>query len=119
MTGMPATLGALQEPNATTGSLNAQVRETHTGVVLLVGDKAYKAKKPLATDFLDFTTPELRERACEHEVARRGSTSDATPEIAAALAELDKNPEGSYQIDTDRPLAESVAEAQQICCLAT
>ena len=50
---------------------------------------------------------------------RRGSISDATPEIAAALAELDKNPEGSYQIDTDRPFAESVAEAQQICCLAT
>ena len=52
MTGMPATLGAPQEPNATTGSLNAQVRETHTGFILLVGDKAYKAKKPLATDFL-------------------------------------------------------------------
>jgi uncharacterized protein len=69
MTGMPATLGALQEPKATTGDLNAQVRETHTGVVFLVGDKAYKVKKPLATDFLDFSTPELREHACKHEVA--------------------------------------------------
>jgi aminoglycoside phosphotransferase family enzyme len=66
---MPATLGALQEPKATTGDLNAQVRETHTGVVFLVGDKAYKVKKPLATDFLDFSTPELREHACKHEVA--------------------------------------------------
>ena len=69
MTGMPATLGALQEPKATTGNLNAQVRETHTGIVFLVGDKAYKAKKPLTTDFLDFSTPERRERACEDEVA--------------------------------------------------
>ena len=52
MTGRPATLGALQEPKATTGNLNAQVRETHTGVVFLVGDKAYKVEKLLATDFL-------------------------------------------------------------------
>lgn len=51
------------------GGLNAQVRETHTGIVFLVGDKAYKAKKPLITDFLDFSTPECRERACQDEVA--------------------------------------------------
>ena len=69
MTGMPATLSALQESRAKTGNLDAQVHETHTGIVLLVGDKAYKAKKPLTTDFLDFSTPERRERACEHEVA--------------------------------------------------
>ena len=44
------------------------MHETHTGVVVLVGDKAYKAKKPVATDFLDFSTPDRRERACVHEV---------------------------------------------------
>jgi aminoglycoside phosphotransferase family enzyme/predicted kinase len=69
MTGTPATLSALQEPRVTTGDLNAQVRETHTGIVFLVGDKAYKAKKPLVTDFLDFSTPERRQRACEREVS--------------------------------------------------
>ena len=69
MTGVPATLSALQESRAKMGDLNAQVRETHTGIVFLVGDKAYKAKKPLTTDFLDFSTPERRERACEDEVA--------------------------------------------------
>ena len=30
------------------------VHETHTGVVVLAGDRAYKAKKPVLTDFLDF-----------------------------------------------------------------
>ncbi len=44
------------------------MRETHTGVVVLLGDKAYKAKKPIATDFLDFTTATQREAACAHEV---------------------------------------------------
>jgi uncharacterized protein len=53
----------------TAGDLDAHVRETHTGIVFLVGDKAYKAKKPIKTDFLDFSTPEHRERACEHEIS--------------------------------------------------
>ena len=53
---------------AAAGDLSAEVRETHTGVVVLVGDKAYKAKKPMDTDFLDFSTTERRERACVREV---------------------------------------------------
>src|SRR5262245_43025821 len=69
MAATPAIPDARQESRMTTGGLNAEVRETHTGIVLLVGDKAYKAKKPLITDFLDFSTAERRERACEEEVA--------------------------------------------------
>ncbi|ULE33423.1 bifunctional aminoglycoside phosphotransferase/ATP-binding protein [Mycobacterium sp. IDR2000157661] len=55
--------------STTAGNLDAQVRETHTGLVALVGNRAYKVKKPVATDFLDFTTLESRERACAREVA--------------------------------------------------
>ncbi|WP_156685542.1 bifunctional aminoglycoside phosphotransferase/ATP-binding protein [Mycobacterium sp. Marseille-P9652] len=44
------------------------VHETHTGVVILAGDRAYKAKKPVLTDFLDFRAPQQRERACRREV---------------------------------------------------
>ncbi len=44
------------------------MHETHTGVVVLAGNRAFKAKKPLLTDFLDFRTPERRERACRREV---------------------------------------------------
>jgi aminoglycoside phosphotransferase family enzyme/predicted kinase len=44
------------------------VHETHTGMVVLAGDRAFKAKKPVLTDFLDFRTPERRERACLREV---------------------------------------------------
>ncbi|MGW5924066.1 bifunctional aminoglycoside phosphotransferase/ATP-binding protein [Nocardia fluminea] len=46
----------------------ARVHETHSGVVLLCGDRAYKAKKALRTDFLDFGTVALRERACAREL---------------------------------------------------
>lgn len=45
-----------------------QVAETHTGLVFLVGDRAYKVKKPVVTDFLDFSTLDRRETACAREV---------------------------------------------------
>ncbi|HEX3284636.1 MAG TPA: AAA family ATPase [Mycobacterium sp.] len=50
------------------GDLDAQVHETHTGVVILLGEKAYKVKKPVITDFLDFSTLASRQHACEREV---------------------------------------------------
>ena len=41
-----------------------------------------------------------------------------SPEIAAAMAERSGGPFDGHPIDTSRPLADSVAEAQHICCLA-
>lgn len=45
-----------------------EVRQTHAGLVFLVGDRAYKLKKPVNLGFLDFSTRELRLRACLREV---------------------------------------------------
>ncbi|MGZ4498855.1 MAG: hypothetical protein ACXVXD_00330 [Nocardioidaceae bacterium] len=53
---------------STTARPYAEARETHAAVVLLVGDRAYKVKKPLDLGFLDFTTLAARERACRREV---------------------------------------------------
>jgi aminoglycoside phosphotransferase family enzyme/predicted kinase len=44
------------------------MRETHIGVVFLVGEHAYKMKKPVTTGFLDFSTPQRRLAACRREV---------------------------------------------------
>ena len=44
------------------------MRETHTAWVLLAGDRAYKIKKPVRTEFLDFSTLERRRRVCAEEV---------------------------------------------------
>ena len=46
----------------------AEVRETHVGVVFLVGDHAYKLKKPVDVGFLDFTSRQRRLAACQREV---------------------------------------------------
>ena len=68
MTVTAGNVWAAREAPAPAGDLDAQVHETHTGVVVLLGDRAYKLKKPVITDFLDFSTPLSRQRACEREV---------------------------------------------------
>ena len=45
-----------------------RVNETHVSYVFLVGDRAYKLKKPIRTAFLDFSTERLRHGACQREV---------------------------------------------------
>ena len=44
-------------------------RETHASTVFLAGDRAYKVKKPVRFDFLDYSTAVRRRRMCEEEVA--------------------------------------------------
>lgn len=46
----------------------AAIRETHSAVVVFLGDKAYKVKKPVDLGFLDFSTRERREAVCHREV---------------------------------------------------
>jgi uncharacterized protein len=45
-----------------------RVLETHISWVILTGSYAYKIKKPVRFDFLDFSTLELRRLACEEEL---------------------------------------------------
>ena len=49
-------------------SAASAICETHISNVFLIGDRAYKLKKPVRTSFLDFSTPEARRRFCEREV---------------------------------------------------
>lgn len=46
----------------------AGLRESHSAVVLLAGDRAYKLKKPVSLGFLDYGTRQAREAACRREV---------------------------------------------------
>ncbi|MFF5211086.1 AAA family ATPase [Streptosporangium sp. NPDC000396] len=46
----------------------AQIKETHAGVVILIGDHAFKLKKPVDLGFLNFTTREARRAVCHEEV---------------------------------------------------
>lgn len=48
---------------------SVEVVETHFSCVFLVGDRAYKLKKPVRTPFLDHRSLDARRRDCEAEVA--------------------------------------------------
>ncbi|HEY5135295.1 MAG TPA: AAA family ATPase [Candidatus Nanopelagicales bacterium] len=56
------------ERTATTLRLPAEVRETHSGIVVLAGDLACKVKKPVDLGFLDFRSEAARHRACRREL---------------------------------------------------
>ncbi|MBC9821189.1 AAA family ATPase [Terrabacter sp. MAHUQ-38] len=64
----------------------ATVRETHSAVVLLMGEHAYKIKKPVDLGFLDFTTRASREHACHRElVLNRRMAADVYEGVADVL----------------------------------
>ena len=46
----------------------ADLRETHISVLVMLGDRVYKVKKPVRLDFVDLSTREARERICHREV---------------------------------------------------
>lgn len=61
------------------------VRETHIGVVFLVGDLVYKLKKPVNLGFLDFSTRERRLAACRREVELNRRLA---PDVYLGVAEV-------------------------------
>lgn len=67
----------------------AALHETHTGIVVLAGERAYKAKKPVVTDFLDFSTPQAREHACQREVALNRRLAPSSYLGVAHLGDVD------------------------------
>jgi uncharacterized protein len=67
-----------------------EVRETHISWVFLVGDRAYKLKKPLVLPFLDYGTPKRRRTMCREEVRlNRRLASDVYLGVRAVAASDD------------------------------
>jgi aminoglycoside phosphotransferase family enzyme/predicted kinase len=66
---LPKLIAELSQPGAYPFAVGAvDVRQTHISVVFLAGDFAYKLKKPVNLDFLDFSALEKRRHFCEEEV---------------------------------------------------
>jgi aminoglycoside phosphotransferase family enzyme/predicted kinase len=65
-------------------------RETHGSWVLLAGDRAYKVKKPVVMDFLDYGSLERRRAMCREEVAvNRRAAPDLYLGVCAIVEEGD------------------------------
>lgn len=92
----------------------AAVHETHVSVVLLLGDRAVKIKKPVRFPFIDLSTRELREQACHREVELNRRLA---PDVYLGVADV-VGPDGEVcdhvvlmrRMPDDRRLATLVAE---------
>ena len=65
--------------------LAAGVAETHISVLVSIGDRVYKLKKPVSLGFVDFSTREARERACHREVELN---SRLAPDVYLGVADV-------------------------------
>ena len=63
----------------------ARLTETHSAIVVLFGDRAYKLKKPVDLGFLDFTTRTAREAVLRHELELNRRLA---PDVYVGIADI-------------------------------
>lgn len=80
--------------------------------------RAHDLAGETASTMLEFVCTAPQEIAATRIQTRTNTPSDATPEIADAFSGSDAEWQDAHRIDTGRPLADSVAEAKGLCCLA-
>lgn len=90
-------LAALSQP-ATYGPACTAVEriDTHSASVFLAGDRAYKLKRAVRYDYLDFSTVERRKQCCEAELALNARTA---PAIYRRVVPLTRDGEGALVLD--------------------
>ena len=96
----------------------AQLTETHISVLVFLGDRAYKLKKPVDLGFLDFSTRERRLAACHREVELNRRLA---PDVYLGVADV-TDVDGSVadhlvvmrRMPPERRLATLVAEGESV-----
>lgn len=90
-------LDALSRP-ATFGLHGGAVEriDTHSASVFLAGDRAYKLKRAVRYDYLDFSTVERRKQYCEAELALNARTA---PSIYRRVVPLTRDAGGTLRLD--------------------
>ena len=74
--------------------------ETHTAIVFLSGSRAWKLKRAVRFDYLDFSTPQLRKALCEAEVRLNRRTA---PTLYRGVAAVTRAPDGRLALDPPSP----------------
>lgn len=84
--------------DAGTHGAPVEVIETHSACVFLAGPHAYKLKRAVKYDFLDFSTVELRHEACEAEVRLNARTA---PDLYLRAAPVTRDRDGRLHVGGD------------------
>ncbi len=76
--------------------------DTHASVIFLAGARAYKLKRAVHFDYLDFSTSERRQTLCEAEVRLNRRTA---PTLYRGVVAVTRQSDGSYALaGTGRPV---------------
>ena len=80
---------------ATHGGAVVERIDTHTAIVFLAGTRAWKLKRAVVFDYLDFSTVERRRALCEAEVRLNRRTA---PTLYRGVTAVTRNAEGSLAL---------------------
>lgn len=92
--GQAAVIEFLSSPSTHGGAAVERV-ETHASVVFLAGSRAWKLKRAVRYDYLDFSTPERRRVCCEAEVRLNRRTA---PALYRGVVPVTREPDGSLAL---------------------
>jgi aminoglycoside phosphotransferase family enzyme/predicted kinase len=95
--GQDEAIALLADP-ATHGGAAVECIETHISMVFLAGAHAFKLKRAVTFDYLDFSTPDLRRRCCEEEVRRNRRTA---PSLYLGVLPITREPDGTLALGGD------------------
>lgn len=98
--------GAYAEPTT-----RVETIETHISYVFLTDCSVYKLKKPVRFEFLDFSSPELRERACREEVRLNRRLA---PQVYRGVRAVTRTTAGDFEFDGRGPIVDWVVEMQRL-----
>ena len=93
------------------GPDNVLLEETHISSVFLIGDAAFKVKKPVNLGFLDFRTLEARRAACEAEVLLNGRLA---PSVYRGVVPIRTQPDGHRAIGGSGPIVDYAVHMRRL-----
>ena len=84
--------------------------DTHAAIIFLAGTRAYKLKRAVRFDYLDFSTVELRRRSCEAELRLNRRTA---PALYLRVVPVTRSAHGTLALDADGTPVDWVLEMQR------
>ncbi|AMY10749.1 polynucleotide kinase [Luteitalea pratensis] len=80
---------------STHGGATVERIDTHASIVFLAGARAYKLKRAVRFDYLDFSTPERRHALCQAEVRLNRRTA---PTLYRGVVAVTRQQDGRYEL---------------------
>jgi uncharacterized protein len=95
---------------ATYGAATVERIDTHTSVVFLAGSRAYKLKRAVHFDYVDFSSLERRQSCCEAEVRLNRRTA---PTLYKGVVPVVRSDDGRLKIGGEGRVIEWLVEMQR------